>query len=812
MSDTQKPIQFTESELDALVEKKGYKIANEIEDETLDELNEEINIIDELESVYKSKLFLLKSLEKQIKLRFSNKYEAFVKNMTGVKTGASFQYRRIYDKLNEVNTKNAFTQEEIEKFLDMKNYEVVTEIDKKAYEKAISNKTSRKIFLIKDIKDNIAGVKTAYSFAPKNIQKHSECFNFNVEKRIFNNYTILVRYSKRIRQLLKHDYRNIPYHKPFNKRRFNNLKEKSKTYYCKRCNDILTIENFCYKCESEDLDNSESIHTNSPKSDNEGSNYITDDGFVIKDDINTSYIQHEYYSFLNSFTKAKNYGISIDLDKATNQIESALDVNTNLLIQHKKIMDEIESTRKEFSLCILVNPAPNNTIWLNRRNNPEKHYYNLYQLVGGLVEPNETFELCAFREVHEEAGINIKELNYICQYKGFCVFSGNTEESLYKTLVYFSILEPNQLPIQTEPTKSDEWIQYTLTEFEKSQYMLTPTLEVKKKKIVETIKTKLTQHNRKRKRVNKEEKEEKEEVNGVNWELNGVNLEVKDIEKSILLSMIKNFEATMNNFKGSLGILVYNSKTMKTGNFLTKQAKLWLENTSQQIIVCNEEEVINEIKNFFKNDEEPTELLLTDFKAESFTLIGIKPKIIVFTETIGTRKTTCAKMFQMYLESKGFSVIHRIEASLEIPEELTLFYQIKNTLFIQKEIFNLYKKRKNSLLLRVDFLIEDRTVRNIKIFNINIENKLEKKYIDNLIDEEIFKDKVKFDKVVYIKPSFLTTINHKKKRARPDETCKNDYLKNIYMEYESRVDEIYLDHIVFDNIISLCENCQRLQS
>ncbi|CAG8831395.1 23701_t:CDS:1, partial [Racocetra persica] len=41
------------------------------------------------------------------------------------------------------------------------------------------------------------------------------------------------------------------------------------------------------------------------------------------------------------------------------------------------------------------------------------------------------------------------------------------------------------------------------------------------------------------------------------------------------------------------------------------------------IIVCNEEEVINEIKNFFKNDEELTELLLTDFKAKSFTLMEI---------------------------------------------------------------------------------------------------------------------------------------------------------------------------------------------
>ncbi|CAG8767149.1 16704_t:CDS:2, partial [Racocetra persica] len=61
--------------------------------------------------------------------------------------------------------------------------------------------------------------------------------------------------------------------------------------------------------------------------------------------------------------------------------------------------------------------------------------------------------------------------------------------------------------------------------------MLTPTLEVKKKEIVETIKTKLTQHNRKRKRVSKEEKEEKEEVNGVNSELNRVNSEVTNYQK-----------------------------------------------------------------------------------------------------------------------------------------------------------------------------------------------------------------------------------------------------------------------------------------
>ncbi|CAG8814750.1 7483_t:CDS:2, partial [Racocetra fulgida] len=88
-----KLVEFTESEIDNLLDKKGYEIANEIEDEILDEeLKEDKGIIEELEDVYKTKLSLLKDLEKQIKLRYPDKYEDYVKNMTGVKTGASFQH------------------------------------------------------------------------------------------------------------------------------------------------------------------------------------------------------------------------------------------------------------------------------------------------------------------------------------------------------------------------------------------------------------------------------------------------------------------------------------------------------------------------------------------------------------------------------------------------------------------------------------------------------------------------------------------------------------------------------------------------
>ena len=52
-------------------------------------------------------------------------------------------------------------------------------------------------------------------------------------------------------------------------------------------------------------------------------------------------------------------------------------------------------------------------------------------------------------------------------------------------------------------------------------------------------------------------------------------------------------------------------------------------------------------------------------------------KIIVFTGTIGAGKTTCAKLFQIYLEQKGFLVYRYNEASLDLEEELKLFYKDK---------------------------------------------------------------------------------------------------------------------------------------
>ncbi|CAG8579970.1 7726_t:CDS:2, partial [Racocetra persica] len=198
----------------------------------------------------------------------------------------------------------------------------------------------------------------------------------------------------------------------------------------------------------------------------------------------------------------------------------------------------------------------------------------------------------------------------------------------------------------------------------------------------------------------------------LSYQGNQICVQYKDRENALTLSILKEFEFTMTHFKNSLGILVYNSKTMKTKKYLTKQAKLWLDNSSQQIIVCDEEQVVNRIKNFFENNEE-SELILTDFQAEKFFLNGIdsdnvhikkiilkrsvqyspykkiihciyhfynflKPKeknIIVFTGAIGSGKSTVARLFKRYLQKRRYVIYLPKEMSLQLKDELEIFYQ-----------------------------------------------------------------------------------------------------------------------------------------
>ncbi|CAG8780021.1 2764_t:CDS:2, partial [Cetraspora pellucida] len=174
--------------------------------------------------------------------------------------------------------------------------------------------------------------------------------------------------------------------------------------------------------------------------------------------------------------------------------------------------------------------------------------------------------------------------------------------------------------------------------------------------------------------------------------------------------------------------------------------------------------------------------------------------------TIGAEKTTCAKLFEDYLKQKGFSVYQFIEASLEVSEELELFYKTQNFLFFQYVVINLYKERALHIktLINYDYIIKDHTIRDVNIFNNFVKNEDEREYVNKKVIET---DHLEFYKIVYVDPPLRITTRRKKKRGRLGETCSNEYLKQIYTLYETSIDTIYPEHIKFDNKIVLCKDC-----
>jgi deoxyadenosine/deoxycytidine kinase len=217
-------------------------------------------------------------------------------------------------------------------------------------------------------------------------------------------------------------------------------------------------------------------------------------------------------------------------------------------------------------------------------------------------------------------------------------------------------------------------------------------------------------------------------------------------------------------------------------------------------------------------------LILIDFSI----FFRKKPKIIILTGAVGSGKTTFGEMFEKYLQQQGYKVYRPTEISLEYPRELSLFYETKNALFIQKVLVDAYKKRTKKInrlsnfdnVIKhfltfyehswgYDFIILDRTHRDITFFtNINIENENAKKYIE----EE--QGKVNIEnvyRVIYIKPKLELTIQRKQKRNRSWEKCNEEYLIKLYNEYEKLIGKVYPDYQWFDNSDYLCENCINLK-
>ncbi|CAG8786421.1 9204_t:CDS:2 [Gigaspora margarita] len=191
-----------------------------------------------------------------------------------------------------------------------------------------------------------------------------------------------------------------------------------------------------------------------------------------------------------------------------------------------------------------------------------------------------------------------------------------------------------------------------------------------------------------------------------------------------------------------------------------------------------------------------------------------QPKVKIFAGAIGSGKTTLVKLYEKYLVNKGY-VVHRIqEVSLQIPEELEIFYKTKNSLFFQCHIIEKYRKMIKEInhMTDCDYILFDRGPKDIEIFtNVNT--------TDDKIIEYLNKRQSKITPIVfndceeiYVRPEKQVSIERKKLRNRMGETCDDKYLFAVYDEYEKIVKVFYPNHVVFNNNNSLCKNCRELNT
>ncbi|CAG8751003.1 10305_t:CDS:2, partial [Racocetra fulgida] len=134
---------------------------------------------------------------------------------------------------------------------------------------------------------------------------------------------------------------------------------------------------------------------------------ITIDDDLSSDDFN---FPTEKQAFKQALEKnyIKKCGFITDADAAIKKIRNH---NMNLMQQYQATIDKYEQQIREFSLYLLI--SGDKKIWLSRKNNTYKDFYDYFQATGGAKEKNKIFEEYACREALEEANIELKKLIFV---------------------------------------------------------------------------------------------------------------------------------------------------------------------------------------------------------------------------------------------------------------------------------------------------------------------------------------------------------------------------------------------------------------
>ncbi|CAG8529419.1 4283_t:CDS:1 [Dentiscutata erythropus] len=218
-----------------------------------------------------------------------------------------------------------------------------------------------------------------------------------------------------------------------------------------------------------------------------------------------------YYTYLNTLDGIYKHGFMNEPSSIKDKINNQIEINNNLMIQNKSIINKHKQNIREFALNLLLNQ--DKQMVLNRRNNPTKDFYEYIQSICGRKEKEsfvdsrkkkESFEQCAIRETIKEANIESREIHYICTHEGFRKFPDSVE-CLFRTAIYFTILDDDQISEQTELDKHDPWVFYDLKELHKLKLMdfIAINLNQILTAINKKFKSKRISSNYKKKKVNK---------------------------------------------------------------------------------------------------------------------------------------------------------------------------------------------------------------------------------------------------------------------------------------------------------------------
>lgn len=115
----------------------------------------------------------------------------------------------------------------------------------------------------------------------------------------------------------------------------------------------------------------------------------------------------------------------------------------------------LEDKIQHFSIVVIYDS--DKFVFLSRRNNEDKDFYDHYQFPGGRLISGETPRECATRELFEETGIAIKDkdLIFIEQDVYFSVFLASYVVcNIYGACIY------NSIPKHLEMENNDPWVKY----------------------------------------------------------------------------------------------------------------------------------------------------------------------------------------------------------------------------------------------------------------------------------------------------------------------------------------------------------------